>query len=383
MAEYSTASPASTGGTSYLTADHLGTPRVITNADGGVQARHDYLPFGEEISINVGGRSTGQGYLYGSGLADNTRHKFTGQQRDDETGLDYFGARYYSSAQGRFTSVDPLMASGRPAIPQSWNRYAYVLNNPLRLVDPDGMMDNDPNDPDIDPEDVVVVNNKQEAVPCYCDYNGNPIGVVNMAGQALSATVTGFGKQAANSFFALPNLTNAIVDTVISPFTDFRFGQIGTYKADSTLEQNAMYATMAVGIVAGGVGGAGGAAGGASGAAAGGGTAGGLARVGRWMSEAEFTAMGRTGMVQESVNLGVTNVAYPANATAFINQAQVGSLYVEFSVPASSVISKGGGWGLIPGPNSIYGRLAIQQGRPVPQMPPAINIVHCATKICN
>ncbi|MGJ5817124.1 RHS repeat-associated core domain-containing protein [Paludibaculum fermentans] len=56
-----------------------------------------------------------------------------------ETGLDYFGARYFSAAQGRFTSPDPLMASARASNPQTWNRYAYTLNNPLRYVDPDGM----------------------------------------------------------------------------------------------------------------------------------------------------------------------------------------------------------------------------------------------------
>ena len=140
VAEYSTASPAPAGGTSYLTADHLGTPRVITNADGGVQARHDYLPFGEEISINVGGRSTGQGYIYGSGLPDPLRHKFTGTyERDVETNLDYAQARYYASAHGRFTSADPLLASARAADPQTWNRYAYCGNNPLNRVDPSGL----------------------------------------------------------------------------------------------------------------------------------------------------------------------------------------------------------------------------------------------------
>jgi len=55
-----------------------------------------------------------------------------------ETGLDYFKARYFAAAQGRFTTPDPLMASASAANPQSWNRYAYVLNNPLRLIDPDG-----------------------------------------------------------------------------------------------------------------------------------------------------------------------------------------------------------------------------------------------------
>jgi RHS repeat-associated protein len=67
------------------------------------------------------------------------RQKFTGQERDAESGLDYFLARCYASGQGRFTSVDPLLASARAGNPQSWNRYAYVINNPLRLVDPSGM----------------------------------------------------------------------------------------------------------------------------------------------------------------------------------------------------------------------------------------------------
>lgn len=63
----------------------------------------------------------------------------TVQNRDIATGLDYFGARYLSGAQGRFTSPDPLMASAKASNPQTWNRYAYALNNPLRYVDPDGL----------------------------------------------------------------------------------------------------------------------------------------------------------------------------------------------------------------------------------------------------
>ncbi len=65
--------------------------------------------------------------------------RYTGKERDAESGLDYFGARYYGSALGRFTSPDPLMASAHASDPQSWNRYAYAMNNPLRFVDPDGM----------------------------------------------------------------------------------------------------------------------------------------------------------------------------------------------------------------------------------------------------
>ena len=64
---------------------------------------------------------------------------FTGKERDGESGNDYFGARYYASSMGRFLSPDPLLNSGHPENPQTWNRYAYVLNNPLRSTDPTGL----------------------------------------------------------------------------------------------------------------------------------------------------------------------------------------------------------------------------------------------------
>jgi RHS repeat-associated protein len=65
--------------------------------------------------------------------------KFTGKERDDESGLDDFGARYYSSAMGRFMLPDPLLASATLENPQSWNRYSYALNNPLRFTDAEGL----------------------------------------------------------------------------------------------------------------------------------------------------------------------------------------------------------------------------------------------------
>ena len=65
--------------------------------------------------------------------------QFTSKERDAETGLDYFGARYFSSAQGRFTSADPKQFNAKfLSNPQKWNKYSYTLNNPLALVDPDG-----------------------------------------------------------------------------------------------------------------------------------------------------------------------------------------------------------------------------------------------------
>ena len=62
----------------------------------------------------------------------------SGKERDAETGLDYFGARYFSGAQGRFTSADNFLNDTTAQDPQSWNLYVYVRNNPLRYVDPTG-----------------------------------------------------------------------------------------------------------------------------------------------------------------------------------------------------------------------------------------------------
>ena len=69
------------------------------------------------------------------------RRKFTGQERDAETGLDYFEARHYTSQFGRFLQPDPAgMAAVDPSNPQSWNQYAYVGGNPLNFTDPSGMV---------------------------------------------------------------------------------------------------------------------------------------------------------------------------------------------------------------------------------------------------
>jgi RHS repeat-associated protein len=135
-AEYTTGGTASPPPctTCYLSWDHLGSTRLMTDQNGNPVGRHDYLPFGVEIPAGYAGRTSAWG------TADNVTAKFTGQERDAETGLDFFQARYHGSAQGRFLSPDPLgnfVAS--TADPQSWNMYAYVRNNPLSLVDPSGL----------------------------------------------------------------------------------------------------------------------------------------------------------------------------------------------------------------------------------------------------
>jgi YD repeat-containing protein len=94
----------------WLVTDQLGTPRMIADLSGSLSgiSRHDYLPFGEELFATTGLRTTTNGYSQ----SDNVRQKFTQKERDNETGLDYFGARYYSSTQGRSTckpaKLEPL-----------------------------------------------------------------------------------------------------------------------------------------------------------------------------------------------------------------------------------------------------------------------------------
>ena len=106
---------------SFYHLDHLGTPRVITDASGQPISRHKYLPYGEELdpppSLNT--------------------HEFTGHERDGETGLDYMLARYYSSKVTlRFASVDP--APPHMIVPQTFTRYTYAGNNPIVFSDPTG-----------------------------------------------------------------------------------------------------------------------------------------------------------------------------------------------------------------------------------------------------
>jgi hypothetical protein len=110
----------------------------------------------------------------------------------------------------------------------------------------------------------------------------------------------------------------------------------------------------------------------ASGAAGAGAGAGEMKTVGRWMGRAEYDAMEKSGKVQERSG-GYTNVLYPPDPSAY-KAAPSGWVYVEFQVPASSLKPKSAGQALIPGPNSPYGRLAVKQGQPRPEMPQATNI---------
>src|SRR5437660_2088391 len=113
---------------SYYFSDHLKTASVITDAVGTTKSESDNYPWGGELQFLNG---------------DSNHYKFTGKERDAETGLDYFGARHYSNGLGRWITPDwAAKATADPyadfADPQSLNLYTYVRNIPTSKVDADG-----------------------------------------------------------------------------------------------------------------------------------------------------------------------------------------------------------------------------------------------------
>jgi RHS repeat-associated protein len=139
-------------GTEYVIADPLGSTRMVISGSAGTlgcpTSRQDYLPFGFDIPATVGSlrQSVTDCGTSVYGLDAGVTQKFTGKERDAESaswaaqGLDYFGARYFSAAQGRWTSPDQVnVTSDRLLSPSSTlNKYVYGANNPLRFIDPDG-----------------------------------------------------------------------------------------------------------------------------------------------------------------------------------------------------------------------------------------------------
>ena len=123
-AQYNTFGSVFACSTCYVTTDHLGSVRMVTDQNGAAVTRHDYLPFGEEIQ--------------GSSPSSEVEQRFTGQIRDTETGIDFFNARYFTAPLGRFNSADPESVGADLSDPQTWNGYGYVRNSPLALTDPSG-----------------------------------------------------------------------------------------------------------------------------------------------------------------------------------------------------------------------------------------------------
>jgi RHS repeat-associated protein len=112
----------------YYFSDHLKTASVITDSSGNIKSDSDYYPWGGELEFIAN---------------DSNHYKFTGKERDTETNLDYFGARYYANVLGRFITPDwaakaTAVPYGDFADPQSLNLYSYVRNLPSTRLDLDG-----------------------------------------------------------------------------------------------------------------------------------------------------------------------------------------------------------------------------------------------------
>jgi RHS repeat-associated protein len=161
----------------YYHLDALGSVRVVTNQAGAVVRRHDFKPFGEEINVTFPAPD---------------RKLFTGQERDSESALDYFGARYYRANLGRFTTLDPVGLNGLKLVnPQRFNRYNYATNTPLTSVDPDG-------------RDAIVVNFSQGAPISGRRFGHNGIAVVFANGSVIFSD---FGPGGAGGFTADPRVS--------------------------------------------------------------------------------------------------------------------------------------------------------------------------------
>jgi len=210
VAEYSTQIETTNAQVSYLTTDMLGSPRVLTDENGIVTSRKDFAPFGEETVTEQ--RISALGYN-----PPNIRQDFTGYEKDEETGLEYAKARYFSQGHGRFTSVDPLTSSGAIKNPQTFNRYSYGLNNPYVFTDPLGLKpckipgggntacirdDDDPKDPEFIPstiDETVEVNDTSEGCSGFgsCSMSGEA-GVMGvrliLRGEVYKGEVDGFGR---------------------------------------------------------------------------------------------------------------------------------------------------------------------------------------------
>jgi RHS repeat-associated protein len=107
--------------------DWLGTNRMQTTAAGNQEEVCYSYPFGDGLLCSG---------------TDATEHHFTGKERDAESGLDYFGARYLTTDLGRWMTPDPGKLTLKHLInPQKWDKFNYVLNNPLAMIDPDGQQE--------------------------------------------------------------------------------------------------------------------------------------------------------------------------------------------------------------------------------------------------
>jgi RHS repeat-associated protein len=249
----------SSGDVFYYFTDHLESSRAIAQVPSGQTTATqcydaDFYPFGAERSYT---NTCPQNY------------KFTGKERDSESDLDNFEARYYASTMGRFITPDwaerptavPYAAFGDP---QSLNLYTYVRNDPVTDADANGhvVAPGGGQTPATDPP-------AQNPVPCGGDSNpqclikANADKAVdaaqtavqstqqNAAVQLVKDTVVGGTKEVANTVIDMANTVNRPIDAMLSNFTSFRFGQMSEFQGSTSGEKSAMAGVFVVSFLTG------------------------------------------------------------------------------------------------------------------------------------
>jgi RHS repeat-associated protein len=202
--------PGAAAGIYYALSDLQGSTRAMMNNQGtssAVIARHDYLPFGEEIGSSIGFRSGGQGY----GAGDTNRWKYGMLQRDAATGLDHTWWRKYESAAGRWTTPDPL--GGSIGDPQSFNHYTYTGNDPVNSVDPTGLM-------------CQVIWEGERYYIALCDHAGDSFGGGFAGGGGKGGGTGGgtAGKAPPKKTKTHPKYTSAQINSAINSCAENLFG---------------------------------------------------------------------------------------------------------------------------------------------------------------
>ena len=180
--------------TRYLHADNLGSITAITNETGAVVERLSYDPFGKRRNLDGSDATTAL-------TSAQLRHGYTEHEHLDEVGLIHMNGRVYDPTLGRFASADPFVS--RPASSQSFNRYSYVRNNPLKYVDPSGYLEEFVSEP------MTIIGRRPSAFEMYTDadpLSNSSLGNISNGGASAGASGgpnllgVGFGGGVSSSF---------------------------------------------------------------------------------------------------------------------------------------------------------------------------------------
>ena len=220
LSEFTTADTGVTGWsandrTRYIVSEQTGTPVLAIAQDGLVEENNRVFPFGES-------------WLWETGTPFDPQ--FTTYLRDDETGLDYAMARNYASRGGRFVTSDPGHVGADIGDSQSWNAYVYAGNDPINLIDPLGLQ-SCPTDREFVTICVDVAEDSKRGI----------LGTLKkFFGNVFKDTGTGGAKGTANLIIDTSNFGNALINSLISQFTDFQIAYTEPYEADTPGEAGAM-----------------------------------------------------------------------------------------------------------------------------------------------